>query len=138
MIFRFLDRVAASKKMPLKIRFAASDLQMRMSPEGRQIDQLLREDRVDEANAIAEGMPSSYFAKRMEMRVHGTRMRLSDQKIREERAQRLRNDEVAAARLELEAKETIESRSALEGVSRKGKTFIRSASSDDRGEDLDR
>lgn len=126
MVFNFLDRIAANKKMPLKLRFFADNLQRKMSPEAQQVDALLSEDRVDEASAIASAMPDSHLSHCLTAGVAGARARLRDQQIRAEHAAQSQAEEVAEARAALRnaAEEDLET--GLAGVSgdlRKRRTY---------------
>lgn len=126
MVFNFLDRIAANKKMPLKVRFFADNLQRKMTPEAQQVEALLSEDRVDEAAAIASAMPESHLSSCMTFSVAGARARLRDQQIRAERAAQSQADEVAEARAALRNAPEEDLETGLAGVSsdlRKRRTY---------------
>ncbi|WP_142849489.1 hypothetical protein [Telmatospirillum sp. J64-1] len=108
LVFNFLDRIAANKSMPLKVRFFASDLQMRMSPEAQKVDALLSEERVSEAAEIASAMPESHLSQSMTFRVAGVQARLHDRQIRAEREAQWRAEEIENARAGVRAAAEVE------------------------------
>jgi hypothetical protein len=58
-LFRFLDKVSDMQKLPIRVRLAATNLQIRMTPKAQRVQALVAEDRLDEARDVASSMPNS-------------------------------------------------------------------------------
>ena len=133
MFFNFLDRVAESQRMPLKVRFFAHDVQKSISPEAQKIDTLLSENRLDEAEEIASSLPESNFSRVMGARVSGRRMHLHDEKVRAEHAARHRVEETEEARERLRSEMIADAHPKGSGVREDHKSPIAHEQTDDLG-----
>lgn len=69
LLFNILDRVSVSSRMPQKIRSMAYNVREQITPGAKQINTLLSENRVEEAQAIVSTMPGDTFSRYQAARV---------------------------------------------------------------------